>query len=178
MTGAPYGASVPGVRALVLDVAAEGLRPNNRASRTPDTQVEEWIESAGAVVDLRLARLALLPVDSTDPGWTAGDVTQAAVELQARELVELYAASLLADVTHPERALSGKGFGAVLMARFTAAITALAKDIDDAVERQTSSAGSAIVAPLPLGYGLDQRQAFGAGLPYYGPTGRPTVRGF
>jgi hypothetical protein len=178
MTGPPYGATVPGVRALVLDVAAEGLRPNNRASRTPDPQVEEWIDNAGAIVDLRLARLALLPVDTTDPGWVAGDVTQAAVELQARHLVELYAASLVADVTHPERALNGKGFGAVLMARFTADLAALAKDVDDAVERQTADGGSAINAPRPLGYGLDERQAFGAGLPYYGPTGRPTVRGF
>lgn len=175
MTGAPYGATVPGVRALTLDVAAEGLRTGQRAPRVGDPQVEEWIDEAGSVVALRLARLELLPADRTAPGWALGIPTQAELELQARQLVQLYAASLLADVTHPERAQNGKGFGAVLMARFDAAVSGLASEIDTAVERSQLDGGSAVSAPAPWGIGTDRTTGWSlpAGFTQYGyPAGR------
>jgi hypothetical protein len=175
--GPPYGATVPGVRALVLDVAAEGLRPNQRAPRVSDDQLREWIDSAGSTVALRLARLGLLPATSSDGSWQPGLPTQADVELEARQLVELYVAAKLADVTHPERANNGKGFGDVLRARYEADLTGLVAVVETGVERMGSDGGADAIFPPASMIGRDRTTPFGLS---YGLTqwGYPAGRGF
>lgn len=180
MISPPYGATPPDVRNIVMDVAAEGLRLNQRAPRASDEVVEGWIVQAGAVVALRLARLALLPADSTDVdgGYEVGVPTQVSIEPFARHLVELYAASLLADVTHPEVAQNGRGFGDVLMRRYEAAATSLATQIDVAVERLGTLTGADASFPQPFGIGTDRTSGI-AGFPgSFTRYGYPAGRGF
>ncbi len=94
---APFGASAEGVRDLVLDVAVEGQRVASRTQRVGDAQIETWLDEAAARVNLRVAGYEV-----------AGSAFEEHVEILARHLVQLYAAALMWDATHPER---GGGMG-------------------------------------------------------------------
>lgn len=133
----PYGATVPAVRQLALDTAAEGARPNPRVDRVAEITIDRWLIEGGALVTGEIAAFRRLP-DVAAPGI---DLTQPIVEDSARGLVELYAASLLADVTHPERATGGRGYGAVLYQRFTDGLTRLRNAVTVAVAAAAEAAG-------------------------------------
>lgn len=124
----PYGAAVPGARALALDVAAEGQRPGNRAPRVSDETVTTWLEQGGAIVAGALTAVGGLP--ATPGEAKPGQLDQETVGKLAGHLVELYAAGLLADVTHPERVRDGRGYGQALTDRFDRERDRLADSID------------------------------------------------
>lgn len=106
---APFGATVTGVRALVLDTAAgEGLRPaTSRASgRVSDDLVGRWIDEASTRVNLRCS------------GWQYLDSrTQLELERQFCAIVEFYSASMLAELVYPERAGNTASLADRLLAR-------------------------------------------------------------
>lgn len=130
-----YGATVPAARRLALDVAAEGQRVGQAAPRVSDADVLTWLMDGAARVSLRIGRAVRLPltVDLVPAG--TGLLDQVTVETLARHLVELYAAALLADVTHPERVRADKGYGQVLQARFEAGLKDLVAAVDAAADR-------------------------------------------
>lgn len=137
MQAPPYGAEASAVRKLALDVAAEGARPGQRAPRVSDHDVESWIRQGGQRVAVRISRAALLP--RTPALALGGQLDQETVEGMARHLVELYAAALLADVTHPERARGDNGYGQLLQKRFDDGLKDLAYGIEAGI--------SIVVAP-------------------------------
>ena len=136
---APFGATVDGVRALVLDVTAEGARVSSRGpSRVADTQLLLWIAEGAARVNNRLfgyEKLFALPL-------------VAAVEVEARALTQLYAAGLLWDVSHPERTGAKGTLGDALMARFDTGMVDLQAWFD--VERAVAEARGAEDPSLPM----------------------------
>ena len=136
----PYGSTVPAVRQLALDVAAEGARPNSRAPRVADATIDRWLIEGGAQVTGQIADYRRLPVVGDD----ATQLTQPVVEDAARGLIELYAASLLTDVTHPERARGSGGYGAVLYTRFTDGLARLRAAVAEAVGGNTEPGGGPV----------------------------------
>lgn len=141
----PFGTTVLGVRALVLDVAAAGQRLGAREERVSDDQVREWLDEAGARVALRVAGWEQLP-----------RTIHVRVEQVARHLTHLYAAALLWDATHPERGgVGGGGTGTrlsdSLMARYTEGLT----DLDRFVRRALEDVGAeALEGPQVVDVGL------------------------
>lgn len=132
----PFGATPGGARHLALDVAAEGTRPGQRAPRVSDETLSGWLEQGGSQVALRLPRLGMLPANEQDAAAFPGVPDQETVTKSARLLVELYGASLLADVTHPERIRgTDGGYGAVLYSRYEKGLDELAIAVDEGVDR-------------------------------------------
>lgn len=129
-TVAPWGASVVGVRALAIDVAAEGRRPGQLAPRISDATVAGWIASGAAYIGARTALIAQLPA-TREAGSTWLLVATEANELR-RHLVQLYAAALLLDITHPT-GLNGRAAGAPLREQMKLELTDLRSDVDAAI---------------------------------------------
>lgn len=147
----PWGAAVGHVRALARDVAAEGTRIGQTAPRVDDATVARWIGEGAARVAARVPAWSLLLPES-DP-YAAGKLTREAFSTLAASLAELWAAALLADVTHPERVQSGKGYGEALLKRFAAGLDELRADVDTALPGPQGGAGptpgAAAVFPPP-----------------------------
>lgn len=131
----PYLATVAAARGLALDIAAEGERPSQRAPRVTDDQVTDWLVEGSAKVGARIVTGRLLPLDDAGAEGIGhpGILTQEQVTLIARNLVQLWAASLYADVTHPERVRDGVGYGQSLLNRYTSGLNELAAAIDQSV---------------------------------------------
>lgn len=129
---APFGASPPGVRALVLDVAAEGTRVSARGpARVSDETLATWIDEGAARVEARLFGYTTLLGADLVPY----------VEVEARALTQLYAAALLWDVSHPERTGAKGTLGDALAVRFETGLADLVAWYD--VERAVAEARGA-----------------------------------
>ena len=139
------------VRAMAIDSAAEGVRIGQRAARVSDATLEQWIAQATGIVRSRARRILLLPATPVaDKPWV---LTQGRVEAEVIHLVELYAASLLMDVIHPERARTGDSPGAPLMDRFTKLLDQLVVLVDGAIgDGDGGEAGGPVADPMPAAY--------------------------
>jgi len=162
---APWGATPDGARTLVLSVA-EGTRPAGASAvqRVNDTQLARWIDEAAAEIGLGIRGYTRL---GGNPDATPADPGQPElleqIAVRARSLAELYAASLLEDVTHPERAKAGDTrYAAVLLNRYTTGLAALTSDVraeltaldlqEPAAETdvEAQNLGPAVVASTPF----------------------------
>lgn len=148
-----WGASVSAVRDLVLDVAAEGRRIAQAAPRIGDDRVAAYLEEAAALVGVRTATASRLPAADLD-GWA---LALPEVDTYRRHLCELYAAALLADVTHPQLARDGRSPGQPLRERYERELDALVVAVDTALTTAPDTdpatpghqtGGAAIIAPL------------------------------
>jgi hypothetical protein len=111
----PFGSTVAGARALVISIA-EGIRPAGavQVSRPSDDQVGLWLDAGGGDVAAALRGYERLATEVDRPGQ---DELVASIEARARNLTELYAGSLLANVVYPERG-GGRSLGDTLYQRF------------------------------------------------------------
>ncbi|RGA03660.1 hypothetical protein DI270_017365 [Microbispora triticiradicis] len=118
------------MRALVLDVAAEATRLGSRAPRITDDTLTQWITEGAAQVAGRIRGYAAL-----------APATTVQIEAQARGLVHLYAASFLADASHPERAAGRARLGEVYWERYTAGLNQLTAWVRDVIDTGQGSGG-------------------------------------
>lgn len=158
-TAPPWGADVPGVRNLVLNIT-EGNRPAGAIAvqRTPDPQVEAWIAEGAAAVAAAIRGYERLDADAA-AGAVGDPALVEAIELRAKSLTQMWAASLLAEVTYPER--SGKAqLGASLYQRYVDGLADLTAEVHDQLElldelsppddRGTASYGPVASFPAPF----------------------------
>jgi hypothetical protein len=132
-TAPPWGADVPGVRNLVLNIT-EGNRPAGAIAvqRTPDQQVTAWIAEGAAAVAAAIRGYERLGPDPATGGEGDQPLVDA-IELRAKSLTQMWAASLLAEVTYPER--SGKAqLGASLYQRYVDGLADLTAEVHDQLE--------------------------------------------
>jgi hypothetical protein len=124
---APFGASAAGVRALVLDAAAnDGVTRigTARPPRVSDTQIEQWLEEGGTRILFQITGYESLPPVLLDQ-----------VETLARGLLHSYAASFLADATHPEKAGGAGRLGDSYWQRYQTGLTELAAFVQLEIEK-------------------------------------------
>lgn len=113
----PFGSTIAGVEALVANITV------NYASSPGTGDVARWLDELGAVVTGRLGVLDGIP-----------DAIRTNLTARAAAALHLGAGAYLEDAAHPDR-VSSQGddrYGAVLWARFEAAVDSLAGDADEA----------------------------------------------
>lgn len=157
MAATPFGATATNVRDLVQDVGVEGTRVGAaRLPRIGNVVIERWMEEAAARVNLRVAGYEQA---------LAGTPYVEQVETTGRHLVELYAAALLWDATHPERGgMGGGGTGTrlsdSLMARFGTVLEELAGFLDRVLGNDAAGDGDGSGVPGVTGRELGADAAF------------------
>jgi hypothetical protein len=126
MATAPnFGATVTGVRNLVLDTVADARRPGGTTTpRISDPTVNGWVEEGAGDV-----ALALIGYEQLGGQWAA------VIERRAKALAELYAAAFLVDTTHPERAPAGGRLGDVWWERYRTQRAQLKEEVGAALDQ-------------------------------------------
>lgn len=132
-----FGGTVAGVRTLVLDTFTDATRIGSPTPRVDDARVTAWLTEGAAEV-----ALAVLGYDRLGASWE--DV----VEARARGLVELYAAAMLLDTTHPERAPTGGRLADVWWERHRAGLAALTASVSSLLNRLERQEDAPKLAPL------------------------------
>jgi hypothetical protein len=130
-----------------------------RAGQPPsDDQVGLWLDAGGGDVAAALRGYERLATEVDRPGQ---DELVASIEARARNLTELYAGSLLANVVYPERG-GGRSLGDTLYQRFKDGLDRLTGEVraelealdltepDDAGEAAATSYGPVASFPAPF----------------------------
>lgn len=146
MTAPNFGATVTGVRNLVLDTVADARRPGGTPTpRIDDAQVAAWLAESAADISLAIVGYEQL-------GGTWSDV----IERRAADLAQLRAAAQLVDTTHPERAPGGGRLGDVWWQRYQEQRGQLKDEVKGALDQlaaqETGDVGGAY-APKPMAQG-------------------------
>lgn len=141
---APFGATVAGVRNLVMTAAAaDGVTRvgANRPPRVSEPQIDAWLEEGGTRILFQITGYEALP-----------NVLLDQVETVARGLVQSYAASFLADATHPEKAGGAGRLGESYWQRYQSGLTELSAFVKCEIEKLQLSE-SPEVGPTDFGAG-------------------------
>lgn len=155
----PFGSTVAGARALVISIA-EGTRPAGvvAVNRPTDDQVAAWLDAGGGDVAAAIRGYDRLATVADRAGQ---DELVASITARARNLTEMYAGSLLANVVYPERG-GGRSLGDTLYQRFTDGLARLTAEVraelealdltepEDAAEAATTSYGPVGSFPAPF----------------------------
>jgi hypothetical protein len=131
----PFGSTVPGARALVQSIA-EGVRPAGAiasAARPSDDQVGAWLDAGGGDVAAAIRGYDRLASDA-EAGYEGQDDLVTSIVARAKNLTELYAGSLLANVAYPERG-GGRSLGDTLYDRFEKGLARLTGEVRAELER-------------------------------------------
>lgn len=139
----PFGATVAETRNLALEIT-EGVRPTGAPitpARVDDTQVGAWLTAGGGDVAAAIRGYDRLDTQYTTPGDDTTPVTRlgqpdlvVSIVARAKDLTQLYAGSMLATVTYPERSAKAQ-LGERLYQRFLDGLARLTADVRDELTR-------------------------------------------